>query len=165
MTAKRILTALIAVLLVASLAACGKPNDTPLTESDYLPSYQPALDIGIVDRLSAAQVSDIMGTEMTVTGPYEDGTWVIYVSANGSKRVSVSMKNTTTELFDAEIANLKDGKAIPSLGQRAFWYPTSGEVICFHGGYSIAVSVTDSTVAKTQGLCEAIVGKIITNIG
>lgn len=159
------LSILLATVLLLSLAACGEgKGEEDLAPSDYLPDITPPLNIAITDCLSADEVSGIVGVPMTASDPYEDGTWVIYSSADGARSVSVSMENTTAELYDAMIEDLPDGEKEPSLGDRAFWYSSNGEMIHFCEGYSIAVSVNDPTVANTKGLCEAVVKKIADNL-
>ncbi len=165
MTTTRRLAILLAIALVFTLGGCGKSDDTPLATSDYLPPHQPAMDTGIIELLPATQASSIMGMPMTASDPYEDGTMVAYTSADNKKQVLVNMKNTSATLFDADIAELTDSEAIPALGERAIWCPATDEVICYHGGYAIGVSVTNPAVANTRGLCEAIADKIISNIG
>jgi predicted small lipoprotein YifL len=156
----------LAVLMLLSLAACGNKEEggESLAPSDYLPDVKPPLDIAITDCLSAAEVSTIMGVNMTASDPYEEGTWVIYSSEDGLRSVSVSMENTTIPLYDAMITELSGGEKETSLGQRAYWYALTGEMINYCEGYSIAVSVNDPTVANTKGLCNAVMKKIVDNL-
>ncbi len=158
--------ALAAMMMLLGLVACGDKgaDDGDLAPSDYLPDAKPPLDIAITDCLSAAEVSTIMGAELTASDPYEDGTWVMYSSADGLHSVSVSMENTTIPLYDAMIAELSSGEAESSLGYRAFWYGLTGEMINYCEGYSIAVSVNDPTVSSTKGLCQAVMKKIVDNL-
>ena len=156
----------LAALMLLSFTACGEKDtgDGDLEPSDYLPDTQPPLDIAITDCLPAAEVSTIMGMTMTASDPYEDGTWVIYSSEDGLHSVSVSMENSTIALYDAMIAELSSGEAETSLGYRAFWYGTTGEMINYCEGYAIAVSVNEPTVQNTRGLCQAVMKKIIDNL-
>ncbi len=160
---KRLLAGLFALLLLCATAACAAQDD-PIPESDYLPSYTPALDQDIAGCLPAEQVSTILGVPMTAGEPYEDGTWLIYTSADSRRQVSLNMIGSTAALFGDQIAGLTDLEPLPALGEHAYWFATSGEVILFHGGYSIAVSVTDPTVASTRGLCEALASRVIANL-
>ncbi len=161
---KCLLATILLAAFLLSLIGCGGSGTSDTSTLDYLPSYIPPLNIGITDRLPAAQVSTIIGAEMTASDSYEDGTWVIYTSADSTKQVSVNMKNLTAALFDTQMMDLNDCEPLPSLGERAYWYPATGEVICFHAGYSIGVAVTDPRVSDTKGLCVALVSKLIDNL-
>ncbi len=155
----------LAVMLLLSLVACGnKDGSESLAPSDYLPDITPPLNVAITDCLSAAEVSAIMGVNMTASDPYEEGTWVIYSSEDSLRSVSVSMENTTIALYDAMIAELSGGEQETTLGYRAYWYGITGEMINYCEGYSIAVSVNDPTVASTKGLCNAVMKKIVDNL-
>ncbi len=160
------LAVILAALMLLSLAACGNKEDggESLAPSDYLPDITPPLNIAITDCLSAAEVSTIMGVAMTASDPYEEGTWVIYSSEDGLRSVSVSMENTTIPLYDAMIAELSGGEKEATLGDRAYWYALTGEMINYCEGYSIAVSVNDPVVANTKGLCEAVMKKLADNL-
>ncbi len=161
---KRWLAGLLAVVLLLSLAACDKKEekDKELTEEEYLPEIEPPLDVAITDCLPAEQVSAIMDVEMTASDPYEDGTWVIYSTKNGTL-VSVNMKNASTEAFDSQVAELS-GESVPSLGERALWLAASEEIVFYYEGYMISVQVTDATVPSTEGLCNAIAAKLAQNL-
>ncbi len=162
---KRVFVWIAAVLLLLSLTACGGENPvSDLTEEEYLPSITPPLDVTITDCLTAAQVSEIMGVDMTASAVYEHGTWVQYLSQDGKQVVSVSMENTTVELYDAMIAGLSGGEKSALVGERAYWYEASDEVIFFFNGYSGSVQVTDPTVVSVKGLCEATAAKIVANL-
>ncbi len=155
----------LATMLLLSLVACGnKDGSESLAPSDYLPDIAPPLNITITDCLSAAEVSTIMGVDMTASEPYEEGTWVVYSSADAQRSVSVSMENATAELYDAMIAGLTGGEQDAALGERAYWYDLTGEMIHFCEGYSIAVSVNDPTVVSTKGLCQAVMKKLVDNL-
>ena len=156
----------LAVLMLLLLAACGNQEDggESLAPSDYLPDAQPPLDIAITDCLSAADVSTILGVEVTASEPYEEGTWLIYSSADGLRSASVSMENTTTPLYDAMISELSGAEKETSLGDRAYWYDLTGEMINYCEGYSIAVSANDPMVASTKGICQAVMKKIVDNL-
>lgn len=159
------LALVLATILLLSLVACGnKDGGESLAPSDYLPDITPPLNIAITDCLPADKVSNIMGVPMTASDPYEEGTWVVYSSADGTHQVSVSMENTTTELYDAMVAGLSGGEQEPTLGPRAYWYGLTGEMINYCEGYSIAVSVNDPTVASTKGLCNAVMKKIVDSL-
>lgn len=166
MNKRKWLALALAAMLLLSLAACGGKGEDgdDLSTGDYLPDTKPPLDIAITDRLSAAEVSTIMGAQLTASDPYEDGTWVMYSSADGLRSVSVNMENTTTALYDAMIGELAAGEKETSLGERAYWYGATGEMINFCEGYSIAVSVNDPSVSNTKGLCQAIMKKIVDNL-
>lgn len=162
---KRIGCAALALLLMFTLAACGDGDaDIYSSESDYLPSIAPPLDVAITDCLSSAQVSIIMDRQMLASEPYEDGTWVMYMSDDGLASVSVSMENATEAVYDAMIAELTGGETVEDLSARTYWYPTIGEMIDFCEGYSIAVTVTDPSVANTYGLCHAVVKTMRNNL-
>ena len=154
-----VFAALLVFMMIPLLSACG---DDPI--EDYLPSIVPPLDVAITDCLSAAEVSAIMGADMTASEPYEDGTWVVYSTADGMRSVSVNMVNKTEALYDAMLAELSDGVAVTELGPKAYWYASVNEVIFYCKGYAIGVSVTDSTVLNTGGLCRAIARKLQNNL-
>ena len=156
----------LAAMLLLSLAACGDigGDGGDLAPSDYLPDTKPPLDIAITDCLSAAEVSTVMGMTMTASDPYEHGTWVVYSSEDGLHSVSVSMENTTTPLYDAMIAELSEGEKEATLGDRAYWYGITGEMINYCEGYAIAVSVSDPSVSSTKGICQAVMKKIVDNL-
>lgn len=156
----------LAAMLLLSLAACGEKGGDggDLAPSDYLPDTKPPLDIAITDCLSAAEVSTVMGMTMTASDPYEHGTWVVYSSEDGLHSVSVSMENTTTPLYDAMIAELSEGEKESALGDRAYWYGITGEMINYCKGYAIAVSVSDPSVSSTKGLCQAVMKRIVENL-
>lgn len=158
------LSILLAAVLLLSLAACGNKGGDDLTPSEYLPDITPPLDVAITDCLSATEASSIVGVSLIASDPYEDGTWVIYSSEDGLRSISVSMENTTSDLYNAMIEDLSGGEAQTSIGHRAYWYSLSGEMINFCEGYSIAVSVNDPTVQSTKGLCEAVMKKIVDNL-
>ncbi len=161
---KRMWVLLLSAFMLLSLAACSGVGDADdLSEGEYLPSYVPELDVVITDCLPAEQVSTIMGVEMTASDPYEDGTWVVYSSADG-RQASVNMKNATAEAFDDMLSALNAPEAAPLIGERAYWYAETGEIIAYHDGYAISVSVIDPTVVSTKGLCEAITLKILMNL-
>ncbi len=166
MNKKKWLALLLAALMVLSLAACGNKggDGDDLSAGDYLPEVKPPLDIAITDCLSAAEVSTILGVEVTASDPYEEGTWVIYSSADGLRSVSVSMENTTVPLYNAMITELSGGEEENSLGDRAYWYGITGEMINFCEGYSIAVSANDPSVSNTKGLCQAVMKRIVDNL-
>ena len=152
--------------MLLSLAACGDKEEggESLAPSDYLPDAQPPLDIAITDFLSAAEVSTILGVDVTASDPYEEGTWVIYSSEDGLRSVSVSMENTTIPLYDAMIAEMAAGEKETTLGYRAYWYGITGEMINYCEGYSIAVSANDPNVSNTKGICQAVMKKIVDNL-
>ena len=160
------LALLLATTMLLSLAACGDKGEDgdDLSAGDYLPEVKPPLDIAITDCLSAAEVSTILGVEVTASDPYEEGTWVIYSSSDGLRSVSVSMENTTIPLYDAMIAELSGGEKETSLGDRAYWYGITGEMINYCEGYSIAVSANDPLVSNTKGICQAVMKKIVANL-
>ncbi len=160
------LALLLATTMLLSLAACGDKGEDgdDLSAGDYLPEVKPPLDIAITDCLSAAEVSTILGVEVTASDPYEEGTWVIYSSSDGLRSVSVSMENTTIPLYDAMIAELSDGEKETTLSDRAYWYGITGEIINYCEGYSIAVSANDPSVASTKGICQAVMKKIVDNL-
>ena len=166
MNTRKWLALTLAVLMMLSLAACSNKEDggESLAPSDYLPDAQPPLDIAITDCLSAAEVSTIMGVQVAASDPYEEGTWVIYSSTDGLHSASVSMENTTIALYDAMISELSGAEKETSLGDRAYWYDLTGEMINYCEGYSIAVSVNDPAVANTKGLCNAVMKKIVDNL-
>lgn len=163
MNKKQWLSILLAAVLLLSFTACGNGGGD-LAPSDYLPDITPPLNVAITDCLSAAEASGIIGVTMTASDPYEDGTWVIYSSSDGLRSISVSMENTTSDLYNAMIEDLSGGEAQTSLGHRAYWYGLTSEMINFCEGYSIAVSVNDPTVPNTKGLCEAVMKKIVDNL-
>ena len=76
----------------------------------------------------------------------------------------VTIVPATIALYDAMIAELSSGEAEASLGYRAFWYATTGEMINYCEGYAISVSVNEPTVQNTRGLCQAVMKKIIDNL-
>jgi predicted small lipoprotein YifL len=156
----------LAALMLLSLTACGnkKVGTESLAPSDYLPDVQPPLDIAITDCLSAAEVSTILGVDVTASDPYEEGTWVIYSSEDGMRSVSVSMENTTIALYDAMIGEMSGKDAENSLGYRAYWYGVTGEMINYCEGYSIAVSANDPNVSNTRGICQMVMKKIVDNL-
>lgn len=165
MTKRRWISLLLVAVLLMSFTACGKGKDgEDLAPSDYLPDITPPLDIAITDRLSADEVSTIIGVPMTASDPYEDGTWVIYSSADSLRSVSVSMENATTAVYDAMIAELSGGEKVPEVSDRAYWYAQRGEMINYCAGYSMAITVTDPTVASTYGLCQAVAKKLADNL-
>ena len=162
---KKVLCAVLALLLMFTLAACGEGDaDIYSNESDYLPPITPPLDIAITACLSQGQVSAIMGKTMTASEPYEEGTWVMYTSADGTASVSVSMENQTEAIYDAMIGELVGGEAVTDIGTRAYWYAATGEMIDYCAGYSIAVTVTEPSVANTYGLCHTVVKTIQNNL-
>lgn len=166
MNKQKWLALMLAALMLLSLAACGNKgrDGDDLSTDDYLPDAKPPLDVAITDCLSAAEVSTIMGVQVTASDPYEEGTWVIYSSEDGLRSVSVSMENTTIALYDAMIGEMSAGEKEPSLGYRAYWYSIMGEMINYCEGYSIAVSANDPTVASTKGICQAVMKKIVDNL-
>ena len=162
---KRMECAALALMLLLSLAACGNGDaDIYSSESDYLPSIVPPLDVAITDYLPQGQLGAIMGKKMLASDPYEDGTWVVYTSEDGAASVSVSMENEAETIYDAMITELTGGETVVDLGARAYWYAERGEMIDYYEGYSIAVTVTDPSVANTYGLCHAVVKTIKNNI-
>lgn len=166
MNKRKWLALALAAMMLLSLAACGNKAEDgdDLSTGDYLPNITPPLDVAITDCLSAAEVSTIMGAQLTASDPYEDGTWVVYSSEDGLRSVSVSMENTTIALYDAMIGELAGGEKENSLGDRAYWYGVTGEMINYCEGYSIAVSVNDPSVSNTKGLCQAVMKKIADNL-
>lgn len=167
MTLQKGLAVLLAVLLLLGLTACAdKAEDgaESLTVEEYLPEIVPPLNLSITDCLSEAQVSEIIGVDMVASDAYEHGTWVIYSSEDGRRQVSVSMENTTAELYATLIQSLPEAQAFSELGDNAYWNAPTSELIYYIEGYQIAVKVTDSTVYNTKGLCLAIVKVIETKL-
>ncbi len=166
MRIKKWLAVLAALLMALSLAACGNKNneEDTLSAGEYLPDITPPLNVAITDCLSADAVSAIIGVPMTASEPYEEGTWVVYSSQDGTHSVSVSMENTTTVLYDAMVADLSGSEQEQALGERAYWYEQTEELINYCNGYAIAVRVSDLTVMNTKGLCQAVMKKITDNL-
>ena len=156
--------AVLVLALTLTLTACGGDADVYSNVSDYLPPIEPPLDLAITDCLPQGQVGAVMGKPMTASDPYEDGTWVIYTSDDGTASVSVSMENQTEAIYDAMVADLVGGEAVTDLGARAFWYAERGEMIDYCDGYAIAVSVTEPSVENTYGLCHTIVKTLRNNL-
>lgn len=133
------------------LPGCGDKSakDPELSYSELVGE---PLDKDIATLLSAERVSAIMGTSMSMEGVYEDGTQMVFKSANGKYQVIFNMKNMSRTVYDGMVTDALDAKPITGLGEAAYALMDGEEILAYSRGYGIDiwVSVTDTMVVQPR---------------
>ena len=152
---KRLLAAAAAFFCMITLASCNSGEDASSSpESSYdIPviSAPPVLEVELDKLLTAAQVSESVGTQMGEPQIFEDGTWVRYSSEDYKTTVDINMQDATQELFDTYIEmNYPDAEDDPEMGETSKWSAGSQELVTLAKGYMIGIRVSIPDAKETR---------------
>ena len=125
------------------------------------------MDVNITDCITAEELTAIMGSPMQLLGVYEDNSQVVFNSEDGTHQVVVHMLNQTLAGFEAmKNSSAYEMKWQEGLGEAAYWYGTTAQLMFYSGGYAVDVAVTGADegashhTVYTQQIAETILQKL-----
>lgn len=152
----------ICVACLCLLAGCEKANTESEVQVDYSALTVPRVDLKITDCISEQELQTILGYPVTLSGMFEENTQAIYTSEDGTCQVTVHMINQTREGFDALV---KDSTVEmvrqEGLGEAAYWYGETGQIMVYSGGYALDVAVTCVDIKEPQTYTRQVVEMIL----
>lgn len=147
---------LLCVLCATLLCGChwfvSKPADESV-DVDYSQLVTAPVDVALADCISEQQVTTVIGVPMTLLGVYEEGTQAVFMSEDAACQVNINLMNQTRAVFDATITGNEAPVTVQEgLGETAYWFEETGELVVYAGGYSLGVAVieADPTAQKTH---------------
>lgn len=132
--------------IVFLLAAC---QDKTISESSDqsdedspVVSVGPVIEVELDKLLTAAEVTEIIGSAVGEPQLFEDGIWVRFSSEDYTVNVDINMQQASQDLFDTTISmNYPDAADDPETGENCKWSAENGELLQLAKGYMIGVRV------------------------
>ncbi|MBQ8683476.1 MAG: hypothetical protein IJ518_03030 [Clostridia bacterium] len=155
---------LLIFVLGVTLAGCGgAPQEA--SEPDYSALIVPPVDLTITDCISEQELSTVLGYTMTLLGVGEEGSQAVYQTEDGTCIVTVHMLNQTRAGFDAMV----NASAVPmvlqeGLGESAYWYGDTAQLMLYSGGYAVDVSVVCVDISEPNSYVLQIAESILSRL-
>ena len=152
-----------AALLCGCQLFGGQPEDESVAV-DYSQMVTDPVDISIENCITAQQVSTVVGTPMTLLGVYEEGTQAVFMSDDATCQVNINLMNQERSVFDATVGGAENATLQEGLGEAAYWFAETGELVVYAGGYSLGVAVVTLDPGTQMSFAQQIVTTILNNL-
>ncbi len=165
---KRIFKVSLVCLCCATLlCSCSLFGDKPEDESvhvDYSQMVTDPVDVSIEDCITDQQVSTVVGVPMTLLGVYEEGTQAVFMSEDATCQVNVNLMNQARSVFDSTVGGAENATLQEGMGEVAYWFEETGELVVYAAGYSLGVAVVTTDPTSRMSFAQQIVTTILNTL-